>query len=94
MAATLQGGLDAVKAAVEAGTAKPMGALEVDGHLDNATARFLIEKWPADTDKVTAVAYTTGRETFYRELTVSTQAAGEQLGLTYLSMPKNSSIAG
>ena len=92
--AVYQGGLDAVKAAVEAGTAKPMGALEVDGHLDNATARFLIEKWPADTDKVTAVAYTTGRETFYRELTVSTQAAGEQLGLTYLSMPKNSSIAG
>lgn len=54
--AVYAGGLDEVKAAVEAGTASPLAEQTFDGRLDNTTANLVVPKWPADLEKLTAVA--------------------------------------
>lgn len=91
--AVYAGGLDEVKAAVEAGTASPLAEQTFDGRLDNTTANLVVPKWPADLEKLTAVAGTEGRTPYYQELTVSTRTVNA-LGLTYLSTPVNSAVFG
>lgn len=91
--AVYAGGLDEVKAAVEAGTASPLAVQTFEGRLDNTTANLVVSRWPADLEKLTAVAGTEGRTPYYQELTVSTRTVNA-LGLTYLSTPVNSSVAG
>lgn len=91
--AVYAGGLDEVKAACEDGTASPLAEQTFDGRLDNTTANLVVSRWPADLEKLTAVAGTEGRTPYYQELTVSTRTV-DALGLTYLSTPVNSSVAG
>ena len=92
-AAVYQGGLDTVKKAVEAGTAAPMAVCTFKGSTANNTVKLAVERWPADIEKITAVAYTEGGTKYYKELDVKTRTA-ESLGLTYLSTPVNSSLGG
>ena len=91
--AVYAGGLDEVKAAVEAGTASPLAEQTFEGRLDNTTANLVVPRWPADLEKLTAVAGTEGRTLYYQELTVSTRTVNA-LGLTYLSAPVNSAVFG
>ena len=91
--AVYAGGLDEVRAAIEAGTASPLAEQTFEGRLDDTTANLVVSKWPADLEKLTAVAGTEGRTPYYQELTVSTRTVNA-LGLTYLSTPVNSSVAG
>lgn len=91
--AVYAGGLDEVRAAVEAGTASPLAEQTFEGRLDNTTANLVVSRWPANLEKLTAVAGTEGRTLYYQELTVSTRTVNA-LGLIYLSTPVNSSVAG
>ena len=92
-AAVYQGGLETVKKAVEAGTAAPMAVCTFKGWTEHNTVKLAVERWPADIEKITAVAYTEGGTKYFKELDVKTRTA-ESLGLTYLSTPVNSSLGG